>query len=757
MSDVKRELALKQGRCFADEMPLGRRHGGHNLLTLSERLDKPQLRWQQEFLSSFHTHPLRSKTTQQRRASDAHLRERLARDERPRIPISVSDSALPMMAVSNERDHESTTPGLYLQESNTMEDAPEDDGEIGTLTSTGADPYLFQLQIDDSTVYTFELSLCEPPSSATDEGRERLFDEGRLSFQQFLEDGSAVDDARLCLRHKDTYHWRASDPDMFSTLALYRDALVRSCDGTPKATAKASGWRRLWGKDPASGPVSAPMSVPRPEPEPEPEPDASAEPLSLSAPAASPSTEGDVTPPETYVKTLRLSSDQLKQLGLRRGANTVTFSVTSSYSGVATCRARIFLWDCEKPVVVSDIDGTITKSDALGHVFTLMGRDWTHLGVAKLYHGIAQNGYRLMYLTSRAIGQADITRDYLRNINQNNYQLPDGPVIMSPDRLMASLHREVILRKPEVFKMACLRDIARLFGVDPAHPSADHSTPFYAGFGNRITDALSYRSVNIPSSRIFTIDSNGEVKMELLELAGYNTSYPNMTDLVDQMFPPTASKKRNEKIAAFSDFNFWRDDVPTDIELPPLEELVPPVQPTSPSLRGLRSPKQTAVVPPVRSQTELPPATSDPPKTSRLRRLLGLRRKDKRATLSDAQSPEMDLSEGSMSPPSHTSLSLSPSSPSWKRHILTCDDPEEMPGAHETDPEALLENEELAPDVRRRLERRHRLLYGSSSLSLDDGDRRARATHHDEAVVDIELENDDPLLEAGDIQFEWQG
>jgi phosphatidate phosphatase LPIN len=75
---------------------------------------------------------------------------------------------------------------------------------------------------------------------------------------------------------------------------------------------------------------------------------------------------------------------------------------------------------------------------------------------------------------------------------------------------------EVILRKPEVFKMACLRDIQRVFG------SAAH--PFYAGFGNRITDALSYRSVNIPSSKIFTIDSTGEVKLELLTLAGYKSS-----------------------------------------------------------------------------------------------------------------------------------------------------------------------------------------------------------------------------------------
>lgn len=85
----------------------------------------------------------------------------------------------------------------------------------------------------------------------------------------------------------------------------------------------------------------------------------------------------------------------------------------------------------------------VNRSDALGHVFTMIGRDWTHMGVAKLYTDICRNGYKILYLTSRAIGQADSTREYLKGIKQNDYQLPEGPVIMSPDRLMASLHRYV--------------------------------------------------------------------------------------------------------------------------------------------------------------------------------------------------------------------------------------------------------------------------------------------------------------------------
>jgi len=95
--------------------------------------------------------------------------------------------------------------------------------------------------------------------------------------------------------------------------------------------------------------------------------------------------------------------------------------------------------------------------------------------------------------------------------------------------------------------------------------------PFYGGFGNRITDALSYRSVNVPSARIFTIDHTGEVKMELLELAGYKSSYIHMTDLVDQMFPPIHHKWTSE----FTDFNYWKNPV-QDFRLP---DLSPPCSP----------------------------------------------------------------------------------------------------------------------------------------------------------------------------------
>lgn len=186
----------------------------------------------------------------------------------------------------------------------------------------------------------------------------------------------------------------------------------------------------------------------------------------------------------------------------------------------------------------------------------MIGRDWTHVGVAKLYSDIVANGYNIFYLTSRSVGQANSTRQYLNGVSQDGYKLPKGPVIMSPDRTIAALRREIYLRKPEVFKMACLRDILSLF--------SHKGNPFYAGFGNRLTDALSYRSVNIPSTRIFTINSNAEVALDLLTLNTYRSSYVTMREVVDHFFPPIGLLVTGGG-EEFTDFKYWRD-APLDID-----------------------------------------------------------------------------------------------------------------------------------------------------------------------------------------------
>jgi len=154
-------------------------------------------------------------------------------------------------------------------------------------------------------------------------------------------------------------------------------------------------------------------------------------------------------------KKLRPSGTDLGSLDLQWGRNLVTFSCDSRAGGRQEVSCQIFLWNWNAKVVVSDVDGTITRrrarrgagsaparraalrappaaaagtslgrdaargwagsrrqpcalgapapprrrrgrapcaaavrSDALGHLLPLVGRDWSHKGVTELYSNI---------------------------------------------------------------------------------------------------------------------------------------------------------------------------------------------------------------------------------------------------------------------------------------------------------------------------------------------------------------------------------
>lgn len=64
---------------------------------------------------------------------------------------------------------------------------------------------------------------------------------------------------------------------------------------------------------------------------------------------------------DKYRKTLRLTSEQIASLSLKDGANEIEFSVTTAYQGTSRCKCFLFKWRYDDKIVVSDIDGTITK------------------------------------------------------------------------------------------------------------------------------------------------------------------------------------------------------------------------------------------------------------------------------------------------------------------------------------------------------------------------------------------------------------
>ena len=84
-------------------------------------------------------------------------------------------------------------------------------------------------------------------------------------------------------------------------------------------------------------------------------------------------------------KTLVLSSDELKKLNLKYGENTIDFWLTTMLQGTTKISASIYLWNSTDNIVISDIDGTITKSDVMGNIFPAIGKDCSQKGVTHLY------------------------------------------------------------------------------------------------------------------------------------------------------------------------------------------------------------------------------------------------------------------------------------------------------------------------------------------------------------------------------------
>jgi hypothetical protein len=276
--------------------------------------------------------------------------------------------------------------------------------------------------------------------------------------------------------------------------------------------------------------------------------------------------------PTYYVRSLKPTSDQLKSLNLKPGPNQVVFRVNSRLQGAQQVVSTVYLWDRDSKVVISDIDGTITKSDVLGQIFPVFGKDWSHSGVAALFQSIKANGYEILYLTARAIGAAKLTKGFLTSLQQDSVHLPDGPVFMSPDRLLHSLNREVILRRPEQFKIQCLTEIKELF-LGPGAATKDPG-PFYAGFGNRDTDAVSYVAVGIPVGKTFTINPSGEITGHVKSI---QRTYTKIHELVEQMFPPhhksdqKKKQSRKEHLEQWNDFQYW-ESRPSGMSLEDIEK-----------------------------------------------------------------------------------------------------------------------------------------------------------------------------------------
>ena len=256
-------------------------------------------------------------------------------------------------------------------------------------------------------------------------------------------------------------------------------------------------------------------------------------------------------------KSSKLPSHILEKFDLKEGVNEIQY-IVDGY----TIKSNIYLWNYSDKIVISDFDGTITRSDVIGQIGVYFGLDWTHKHIAKLYSHIVNNGYKMLYVTARTMYMQKSTKNSLNNIKQDGFSMPIGPMMMNESGYVDAIKTEIIDKVPQEFKIECLLNLLKLFPNDVE--------PFYAGFGNKPSDKIAYEKIGIDPGKIYIINEKGEVSKNYKTKC--KTNFLLMDEQIDELFPFVYDKGYNTVFYSDNIINNYAPNINTLIDKKEIED-----------------------------------------------------------------------------------------------------------------------------------------------------------------------------------------
>jgi hypothetical protein len=310
-------------------------------------------------------------------------------------------------------------------------------GEEPRLAKIKEEPYEGE---EGSGEPLFQLSLCghllaKVRKETGKEELEKMFYANKVEYKDFINNPlEIINDNKLVVRIDNSlYTWQLGAAILACKFAFGKDPGDQLINSIIEAKSKKS-WYQIFGRD-----NLAKLDIE--------EKDA---PLPLSSRVE-----------ETEIVRYRKTPDSgmLSRLGLRMGENRAKFSLEIGAGVFEETEFRIYLWDENEQIVVSDIDGTITRSDVMGQLKT----NYIHKGVCLLYNEIYARGYKMLYMTARAIGQYAQTRRFLEHEcdeskpcpTQTAASCPPGPSSCPPTATSSPSRARSSRRPPTSSRSSC--------------------------------------------------------------------------------------------------------------------------------------------------------------------------------------------------------------------------------------------------------------------------------------------------------------
>ena len=215
------------------------------------------------------------------------------------------------------------------------------------------------------------------------------------------------------------------------------------------------------------------------------------------------------------------TTEEIQLMQLNKGINRAVFNVEELNISITF---YIYLLSHDKKFIVSDIDGTITRSDVIGFLGGSLGFDVHHLDVIRFLQNVHQNGYHVIYVSARPMAFDQNTREYLFDTLQNDVggnSLPLGAVFLNP--LPTTPIR---LSDPCIMKTKVLNTFLDMF--------QNRNEVIVGAYGNTVTDTTAYLNAGIPPDKIFLLDKESQI-------VNYGTkkkySYTDLANTVSRIYP----------------------------------------------------------------------------------------------------------------------------------------------------------------------------------------------------------------------------
>lgn len=104
-----------------------------------------------------------------------------------------------------------------------------------------------------------------------------------------------------------------------------------------------------------------------------------------------------------------IPGEVLALFGLTEGKNEIIFKHHNS-----VLNAEVYLYDSTDKLIVSDFDGTLTKSDIKGLYSNLKQVDYLHDDYSNLMGALYESGYKVVWMTMRSLPLYSMTKEYAR-------------------------------------------------------------------------------------------------------------------------------------------------------------------------------------------------------------------------------------------------------------------------------------------------------------------------------------------------------